>query len=355
MGRVSNWSSKNARIRAKIGLLSSPSKYSKIAGSTFEHACVDLKTEPPSGIEFDDTTDFQNTLSSSLYKCYENHLVLVGKILDGKYKNVFFTALEETIINDIKHLIRRIALGHNDQTREKARYIALNNSKLLKNFSNISDMTDLDEALKGTPFHKPFKLARSTFMQGGNILGFEIALDRDFHSRLHKTLKTLPEPDKTISGRLFRKLCDIKNLLWILRYKFNYQLTEVEIFNYAIDEGFELNDGIIKKLAKASTTGEFISILSFLNCGKFIIKSLKGNTTSPSVISIEDSLAKYREKLLHGSLTTSPFGLAPFLAYLWLKMLEKDRYERIITGLDLQFPVEDILESLNLHKEVSIV
>jgi len=79
----------------------------------------------------------ENNLSSSLYKSYEEHLIQVGNILNDEYKNIFVLALEETLINDIKHLVRRIALGHNDENRVKARFIALNNSKLTKKFSSI--------------------------------------------------------------------------------------------------------------------------------------------------------------------------------------------------------------------------
>ena len=131
MGRVFQWSFHNARIRAKIGKLTTAETFKSVAGNTFEAAIELLKEQPPAGICWPKLSGKNDTLvSAALYKSYEDHLVLVGKYLKGNYRKVFLLSLEEPLIDDIKYLIRRIAGGHQGPQREKANYIVLTNSNL---------------------------------------------------------------------------------------------------------------------------------------------------------------------------------------------------------------------------------
>lgn len=353
IGRVFHWSYRNARVRARLGTLSTKEQYEDMASMTLEGALESLLANPPAGIEWPFITGKGDAkVSARLYKSYEKHLLSTSRILAQPFREVFKIALEETLINDLKYLIRRIASGHQRSEHEDANYVALNNSSLSEDYSWVENFGQLSKALQHTPYFHPFTIAYRAYKQTRQILGFEVALDLDFHNRLDKAIKALPEPDKSITGRLFRKLCDLKNLVWILRYRFHFKLTEVEIFNYTLNQGFELDDDKVMELAKLSSVEDFVKAIQPLKAGIYV-KELSGDKEL-SIPDIEEKLQQYREVILRETITTSPFGLAPFMVYLWLKIIERNRLERVITGLQLEMPFDAIVKSLQLPREVSV-
>ena len=136
-----------------------------------------------------------------------------------------------------------------------------------------------------------------------------------------------------------------------MRYRFDFELTEVEIFNYTLSIGYELNDDLVMKLAGLHSSDHFLAAISHLPVGRFLSKVLPQGKVA--VIDIEAALDKYWEKIHKDALCGSPFGLLPFMAYQVLKELERTRLERIIVGLQLDLLPEEIVESLWLNEVVN--
>jgi vacuolar-type H+-ATPase subunit C/Vma6 len=122
-----------------------------------------------------------------------------------------------------------------------------------------------------------------------------------------------------------------------------------------LDQSFELKDEKVKELAKLTSISDFLPAIQALNVGTFLSKILTGRNELITISDIEDGLAKYVELILHQGMTTSPFGMAPFMIYQWLKVIEQKRFEKIITGLQLDLPQKDIINCLQLYKEAPIV
>ena len=354
MGRAARWSYANARLRANLGALVSSSFYRELTRLTLDETLKRLVQTPPYGIDLPSIEDGHSEgIGALLYQAYEDHLVKVSRYLDKEFRHVFILALEHVAVDDIKHLIRRILGGLQQKGHESAHYLTIGRSSIVPDLTNVTSLDSLDKGLSGTVFSAPYRLARSTYEDTGEILAFEVALDLDYHRRLKKAIAELPEVDAKACGKLFRRQCDIKNLGWILRYRFDYQLTEVEIFNYTLNIGYELNDDLVMELAALHSPSRFLTTIAHLPVGKYLAKVLPPNTDS--VIEIEAALDKYWEKVHLDALCGPPFGLMPFMAYQVLKELERTRLERIIVGLQLDLLPEDIVDSLWLSEVVANV
>ena len=349
MSRARTWSYANARMRANLGAIAGLSLYGELARLALDEAIKRLAATPPRGIEWPSIKDNQSEgIGALLYHAYENHLLKMARLLPDPYRQVFILALEHVAVDDIKHLIRRILGGHQKRGHSRAHYLTIDRSAIVPDLTNVGSLDALDHCLAGTVFSEPYRLARSNFVDTGEILAFEVALDLDYHRRLNEAIHGLPETDAKAVGKLFRRQCDIKNLGWILRYRFDFELTEVEIFNYTLSIGYELNDDLVMKLAGLHSSDHFLPAISHLPVGKFLNNVLPQGKVP--VLEIEAALDKYWEKIHKDALCGAPFGLLPFMAYQVLKELERTRLERIIVGLQLDLLPEEIVDSLWLDE-----
>jgi len=290
-----------------------------------------------------------------LYGAYERHFLALARHLPPAHRQVFVQALEHEVIGDLKHVIRRIVGGRARRPGDEGRYMTLGRSALIGDVSKVGSLDELDGALDGTVYAAPYRLARATFEDSREILAFEVALDLDYHRRLARAIRRLPHEDAEAVGRLFRHQCDIKNMGWILRYRFDFELTEVEIFNYTLTHGYELDDDLVMELARQVDTDRVLATVAHLPIGRFIQSHLPPGPSHPSVIDIEAALDRYWEHIHRQSLCRSPFGLLPFMCYQVLKELERDRLRRVIVGLQLDLSPDDILDGLWLTTEAAHV
>ncbi len=355
MGRAATWSYGNARLRANLGALAGLKLYDELVRMALDEALNTLSQESPYGIEWPTIKDKNSeAIGALLYQAYENHLLKISKLLKPEYRNVFILALEHVAVDDIKHLIRRIVGEHQQEGYEAAHYLTIGRSSIVPDLTHVASLDQLDKELSGTVFSAPYRLARSNFEDTGQILAFEVALDLDYHRRLKEAIYKLPHTDAKAVGKLFRRQCDIKNLGWILRYRFDFHLTEVEIFNYTLSIGYELNDDLVMELAGLHDVDNFLPTIAHLPVGKFLTKTL-AHKSKLTVIEVEAGLDKYWEKVHKDALCGQPFGLLPFMSYLVLKELERNRIERVIVGLQLDLDPEEIFESLWFAEEKSYV
>jgi len=351
IARATQWAYPNARLRHYLGELARRSYYEELAQLSLSDSLNFLEENPPSGVEHAQITDSNKELGARIFRAYEKHLLRLSSMVDDKSRSYLRLELEHVIVDDLKHLIRRIASGHTGDGNEPADFIALGHTELTTDFTEATSLETLGEALSGTVFDDPYGIALASYREQSDILGFEVALDLDYHQRLKRAIDTLDKDDALAVGKLFRRKCDIRNLGWILRFRFNYELTPVEIFNYTVSYGYELNDDRVMALARIGLPEHALRILEDLQIGRFIASTLAAmECTTPNVIDFEIALSNYWEHIHRQTLCGSPFGLLPFVAYQALKELEMTRLRRVLMGHELDLEPEEILESLYLAR-----
>lgn len=352
IGRAGRWGYANARLRTHVGRLMPRARLHELCHLSLPDAIGRLTADPPDGIVWPDLPEGgQGPVTPGLYLAYETHFLALARMLDGPCRLVFEMTLEHVIVDDLKALIRRIVGDHTTEGDGEPAFVAIGRSPLIPDLGSVTTLDALDEALAGTVYLEPYRLARETYGTRKDVLPFEVALDLDFHRRLHRAIATLPAEDARATGHLFRRQCDVKNVGWILRYRFNYGLQEVEIFNYALSTGLEVDDDRIMQLARIADPGRVIAVLADTRLGRWLSSDLGDGGGSLSVLDVEASLDRFWEQAHRDALSGPPFGLAPFMAYQALKELERDRLQRILVGLQLDVGASDIVDGLWLPRE----
>ena len=350
MGRSAEWAYANARLRANLGSLLGADYFEEISKLSLSEALKFIESHPPHGIQWPEIADEQSEdIGAILYKAYEEHFLHLSRLLAAPFRRVFILSLEHLVVDDLKHLIRRIVGGHQGEDRESAHFLTLERSSIIPDLSKVDDLDALSKRLRDSVFSSPYELARSTFEETKEVLAFEVALDLDYHRRLSMAIQELPAEDAKSVDAIFRRQCDIKNLQWILRYRFAFQLSEVEIFNYTLSYSYELNDELVMELARMQEPSESLGILEGLPMGDFLRARLATERESASLIQIEHMLDIYWEKLHREALRNGVFGLRPFICYQVLKELERSRLKRCIIGLQLDLPPHEIAQALQLY------
>lgn len=351
IGRAARWSYPNARLRHFVGRLADGPRFEDLARQTLADCLLGLERQPPLGVTWPELPGEVFEVGPPLYAAYEEHFLSLARHLDEGSRSVFVLFMEHVAIDDMKLLLRRLVGKGLTRDLEDDPFTSFGRSRLAPDVRSVVDLDGLEAVLAGTVFEHPFAMARATWRDSGNVLAFEVALDLDYHRRLHDAIRKLPLQEARAVGRLFRRQCDWRNLAWVLRYRFDYELQEVEIFNYALPFGLEIDDDCIKALARVSSPADALNVLGTGAMARFLRESLRQSESSLSIHDFEVAIHRQSERVYRDCLAGDPFGLLPFVAYHGLKEIERERLQRVLVGHQLALDPGDIVNCLWLEGE----
>ena len=139
----------------------------------------------------------------------------------------------------------------------------------------------------------------------------DATLDQQFYSELNYRAQQLAGTDRAEILGLIGRIVDRHNLVWSLRYRFNYGLQPSEVVYLAIDGGRLLNRPLLQRLLQAETLAETLQHLP---------DGLLDPARMPQEIILID--AALRADLLayaRNAMRRSPSVLTSALAYLVLR------------------------------------
>ena len=105
------------------------------------------------------------------------------------------------------------------------------------------------ELLQGTPYYETLSFAMKRYSTEQNLFPFEVALDLYYWRQLWQEAKKLQGQDREQALRIIGSLMDVNNLMWVIRYKVYYQLSEEEIINYTLPFGYHVRDEDVRSIA----------------------------------------------------------------------------------------------------------
>lgn len=113
----------------------------------------------------------------------------------------------------------------------------------------VEDAGELLRRLAAGPYAGIVRLARRTFEQSGDPFSLDAALDHGYYEGL--TLRAKPLEDRV--GAPFRSLIahliDRVNLVWLLRYRFNYGLPPAQVYYLLVGSRYSLPSSQLQALA----------------------------------------------------------------------------------------------------------
>ncbi len=121
---------------------------------------------------------------------------------------------------------------------------------------SIASAVDL---LQGTPYEDAISFAMKRYSSEQNLFPIEVALDLTYWRHLWAEAKKLTGPDREHGVKIIGALLDMNNLMWAIRYKVYYKLSEEEVINYTLPFGYRVHDSDLRAIAAGADIASVVS------------------------------------------------------------------------------------------------
>ncbi|MBN2029657.1 V-type ATPase subunit [bacterium] len=209
---------------------------------------------------------------------------------------------------------------------------------------SAKDAGEIVLLLEGTPFQKTLEKHIAEYNEQKTVFPLELALDKDYYSRLWHTATKLNRRDRRIAQRLFGIEIDLKNLDWINRFRTYYDTPSSEIESYLLPHGYRLG------------SKEFQTVFGGGNVSKILIKIIDGSDLSLPEELGENTVSQIIEHFLYQVLAVEakrafsefPFSIGAILGFMVLQRIESKNLKTLIYAKSYNLPPDKIEDHLVL-------
>ena len=186
-------------------------------------------------------------------------------------------------------------------------FLSLNHDALL----HADTVPDLLRLLQKTRYQRIATQALRRYEEHPDPFLLDATLDQQFYSELIGRAQQLTTTDRDEILGLIGRIVDRHNLVWSLRYRYNYGLQSSEVVYLAIDGGRLLNRGLLQTILQADSIAEAL---------KHLPDSLLRHRKMPEELTlIEAALLSELFEYAQRAMRLSPSVLTSVLAYLVLR------------------------------------
>lgn len=203
------------------------------------------------------------------------------------------------------------------------------------------DVAELMRRLERTTYAEIVRNARQAFEESRDPFILDATLDRAYYDGLIRRARAIEPEAGAGFGRLMADLVDRTNLVWLLRYRFNYGLPPAQVYYLLLTPGYRLAPSLLRVLVGREDVAAVLAGLP-----ETLARPLAGATTIPEVSARLEraALAHARTVLDRGSHT-----LVRALAYLLLRESGLRDLRGILRGRRLGLPVGDIRQAAGAY------
>ena len=245
----------------------------------------------------------------------------------------FWTARFE--ISNVKTLLRSKMTGERPAA-VLARLIPMGAFGRLDNqdLAHAEDVGELLRRLEAGPYAGVVRNVRRAFEESRDPFNLDAALDRGYYESL--TLRALPV-EKAVGAsfrNLMANLIDRINLVWLLRYRFNYKLPPAQVYYLLVGSRYSLPGTRLRELAALDSLEAVLAALPATWQTR-----LSGVTDIPGVFARMEHIAA--EQALRVLRSNAP-GIARAFAYLILRERDLRAVRAVLRGRHLGLAEADI-------------
>lgn len=199
-----------------------------------------------------------------------------------------------------------------------------------RDLSHAEDVAELLRRLESGHYAGIVRQAREAFEDSHDPFLLDAALDRGYYEGLAHRAQDLEHGDGPGLRRLMGPLIDRINLVWLLRYRFNYKLPPAQVYYLLVVAHYGLASARLKELAALDSLESVLAALP-----ESLRAGLAETTTIPEVFDrMERDAALQAEKVLHSG---AP-GCVRAFAYLLLRERQLRGVRAILRGRNLGLP-----------------
>ena len=220
-------------------------------------------------------------------------------------------------------------------------FLSLNLDELI----NTDTVPELLRHLQKTRYQSLATQALRRYEENPDPFLLDATLDQQFYSNLIHWAQRLEGHDRTETLNMIGRFVDRHNLVWSLRYRYNYRLQTSEVLYLAIDGGRVLNRTALQKIVQMETLEEALARLppNLLRHGDM------PHEITNIEIAMRNDLSEYAERAMR----RSPSALTSVLAYLLLRRGEIKKLYAIVHARVHGFSDAILEEALNPLQDIA--
>lgn len=278
-------------------------------------------------------------LEQKLTDAFIADFTVLARALSGVQRDLLVYWARHYELSNLKAIIRG---KMSDQPAEKIREQLLDIGSFatlpIDELLRTDDVAELLRMVETTPYADIARQARRIYEEQQDQFALDAAVDRRYLAGINKRGMALGANDRRILRPLIGAILDRFNLVWLLRYRFAYNLTPAETYYLLIPGGYHLRSPELQALAQL---GSFEEVLS--NLPAALAQQLERASCTNSVDRLlELQIGSIAESILRHT----AFNLARACAYLLLRELDLARIHAVLRGKRLQMNQETIRLSL---------
>ena len=333
LGPVGKYALVNAKVRARLSALLSPETiarlaeardvpefYSHLGGTIYE------KTLARPEVSIDPRVAEKLLVEQEV----QWHTELI-KDLRGPSLQLIELMIEKYEIENLKAALR---IREGNRGLEDLKYIIRKDLPHSLPYQSIAEAKTIEDVLAyliETPYLGPVKSVLDDYKKRGTLFPIEIALEIDFYKRLKERVDALARADRRIAQRLIGLEIDLKNIGWLVRLKFYYDVPTGDLLDYNITGGYRMTSDKLRLAFAADSVKDVLSV-ALEKSFKPIADLMKKEEELSKLYLLEIILWSYVVSEAKRTLGGFPFTIGTILSYLILKRTEIRNLITILNG-----------------------
>jgi V/A-type H+-transporting ATPase subunit C len=203
---------------------------------------------------------------------------------------------------------------------------------------HVEDISELLRRLEKTPYAEIVRHAREAFEESHDPFVLDATLDRAYFEGLVRRA----HPLERVAGKplrdLMADLVDRTNLVWLLRYRFNYGLPPAQVYYLLVSLGYRLHAAELKRLVAQPDISSVLAVLPAA-----MAQAIGDSPDIPGItLRLEAKAAQRAARILASG--TPPLSRA--FAYLLLRERDLRAIRAVLRGRQLRLPTPAIRQVL---------
>jgi len=208
----------------------------------------------------------------------------------------------------------------------------------LDDLMHAEDVTELFRRLEASPYADIVRHARRAFEESHDPFILDATLDRSYYEGLVRRA----QPIEAEAGKPFRdlmaSLIDRVNLVWLMRYRFNYGLPPAQVYYLLVGGHYRLHADVLQRLVTQPSVEAVVA-----NLPPEYARSLRGAHSIMEVFcTLEADAAEQARHILH----SAAYPLARAYAYLILRERDLRGVRAVLRGRHLRLSPNAIRQAL---------
>lgn len=198
------------------------------------------------------------------------------------------------------------------------------------------NITAAVELLRGTTYYETLSYAMKRYNLEQSLFPLEVALDLSYWREIWSQINLLPTFDREKALQTIGALLDVNNLLWAIRYRVYYNLSEEEVINYTLPFGYRVHDTDIRAIASGADISQVVSRIypSLTDVPTLLLEPRQG------LPELEVQLHRLVLKQCRQAFIGVPFHIGVPLGFLIMKMMEVQDLTVLVEAKSSHTPLE---------------